>query len=88
MLGEYDRRMVSRTTPGVDLASVLSPGRYPPQRPSTTTSTQRTRVLSPGEVANIPAGRALHLDGVRWELLELTPAYRTEPWRTLTSTGR
>jgi hypothetical protein len=48
-----------------------------------TVSTQRQRVLSPGEIANIPAGHALHLDGVRWELLGLTPAYRDEPWRTL-----
>ena len=37
------------------------------------------------ELANIPAGRALHLDGVRWELLTLTPAHRAEPWRTLTT---
>jgi hypothetical protein len=44
-------------------------------------------VLSPGELANIPAGRALHLDGVRWELLTLTPAHATEPWRTLTTLG-
>ena len=40
-----------------------------------TISTQRTRVLSPGEIANIPAGHALHLDGLRWELLTLTPAH-------------
>jgi hypothetical protein len=38
-------------------------------------STQRTRVLSPGEIANIPAGHALHLDGVRWELVTLTPIH-------------
>jgi hypothetical protein len=46
-------------------------------------------VLSPGEVAGIPAGRALHLDGTNWELLTLTAAHRDEPWRTvMTSTGR
>ncbi|HUY60109.1 MAG TPA: hypothetical protein VMV16_10415 [Solirubrobacteraceae bacterium] len=28
-------------------------------------STQRTRVLIPGKVANIPADHALHLDGLR-----------------------
>ena len=53
-----------------------------PQR-STTVSTQRTRVLSAGEVANVPAGRGLHLDGLAWELLTLTPAHQTEPWKTL-----
>ena len=38
-------------------------GRVPQNaHPSTSHSTQRTRVLSPGEVANIPAGQALHLE--------------------------
>jgi hypothetical protein len=40
-------------------------------------------VLSPGEVANVPAGHGLHLDGLAWELLTLTPARLTEPWKTL-----
>jgi hypothetical protein len=44
-------------------------------------------VLSPGEVAGIPFGRALHLDGVTWELVTITPAHATEPWRTLTIGG-
>jgi hypothetical protein len=52
---------------------------------SRTVSTQRTRVLSPGEIANIPAGHALHFDGTRWQLLTLTPAHRSEPWKTLTT---
>ena len=51
-------------------------------------STQRTRVLSPGEIAGIPAGRGLHLDGTGWELVTLTAAHRDEPWRTLTTPGR
>ena len=85
MLGEYDRQVISRTSPsGGAIAAMLNPQGALPQR-STTTSTQRTRVLSPGELANIPAGRALHLDGVRWELITLTPAHSTEPWRTLTT---
>jgi len=90
MLGEYDREVVARTRaqPGL-LSSVLAGGQAVPQA-SRTYSTQRTRVLSPGEIANIPVGRVLHLDGVRWELLTLTPAHATEPWRTLTapSVGR
>ena len=49
-----------------------------------TVSTQRQRVLSPGEIAKIPAGHALHLDGVRWELITLTPAHQAEPWRSMT----
>ncbi len=87
MLGEYDRQVVSRTRPQPGALDILPGGRPIPPR-STTYSTQRTRVLSPGELANIPAGRALHLDGVRWELLTLTPAHLTEPWRTLTEPWR
>jgi type IV secretion system protein VirD4 len=71
-LGEYDRKVVSETRAQV-------PGRFGTQR-SYSHSTQRTRVLSPGEIANIPTGHALHLDGVHWELLTLTPAH--------TATGR
>jgi type IV secretory pathway TraG/TraD family ATPase VirD4 len=74
-LGEYDRRMVASGT--VPMANSLLPGR------TRTVSTQRTRVLSPGEVANIPAGNALHLDGLAWELITLTPAYAAEPWKTI-----
>ena len=43
-------------------ARTCSAGHSP--RSPTTISTQRQRVLSPGEIANIPAGHALHLDGV------------------------
>ena len=75
-LGEYDRKLVSTSTiPTGDLFSTRS----------RTVSTQRTRVLSPGEIANIPAGHALHLDGLRWELLTITPAHSAEPWKTLTA---
>jgi type IV secretion system protein VirD4 len=75
-LGDYDRRVASHT-------------RRPPTHgwfPETshTVSTQRQRVLSPGEIANIPAGHALHLRGVAWELLTLTPTHRCQPWRALT----
>jgi type IV secretion system protein VirD4 len=84
-LGEYDRQVVSQTRPqGRGLFTAVLGG--PPTPPdSTTYSTQRSRVLSPGEIANIPNGRALHLDGVRWELVTLTPAHQAEPWRTLTA---
>jgi type IV secretion system protein VirD4 len=87
MLGEYDRRVISHTNPtrGGILDFILSPTNTSAHRATTTSSTQRTRVLSPGEIARIPAGRALHLDGVHWELLDLTPAHSTEPWRTLTT---
>jgi type IV secretion system protein VirD4 len=65
-LGEYDRKVVTETR-------TQMPDRWFTSQRSSSHSTQRTRVLSPGEIANIPAGRALHLDGVRWELVTLTP---------------
>lgn len=68
-LGEYDRQLVSE-----------SRGRQPKSlgaQRSHTVSTQRQRVLSPGEIANLPAGHGLHLDGVRWELLTLAPHHQT-----------
>ena len=74
-LGEYDRELVATST--------IPTGELFMSRRSRTVSTQRTRVLSRGEVANIPAGRALHLDGLRWQLLTVTPAHSAEPWRTL-----
>ncbi len=76
MLGEYDRQMVSTTTShaGGFFSSTLAGPNVHQQRPSRTVSTQRQRVVSPGEIAGIPAGNALHLDGVQWELLTLTPA--------------
>jgi type IV secretion system protein VirD4 len=83
MLGDYDRQIVSRTD-GMSRGpndSLFSAGT---RQSGETVSTQRTRVLSPGEVANIPTGQGLHLDGVSWELLNLTPAHNIEPFRTLT----
>ncbi len=74
-LGEYDRQVVSTT-------KARTSGTFVTQT-SRTTSTQRQRVLAPGEVANVPAGHALYLDGVAWELVRLTPAYPEQPWRTL-----
>jgi type IV secretory pathway TraG/TraD family ATPase VirD4 len=75
-LGEYDRRVVSTTrTPQRDSFVPTT---------SRTVTTQRQRVLSPGDVANIPAGHALYLDGLNWQLLTLARAYRDDPWRTLT----
>lgn len=84
MLGEYDRQVVSHTKPRPSFVDAIVGGTPTPHK-TVTYSTQRTRVLSGGEIANIPAGRALHLDGVNWELVTLTPAHTTEPWRTLTT---
>lgn len=54
-LGEYDQRVVARTRPAGGLIAQVLADQHPPAR-TTTVSTQRTRVLSPGEVANSPPG--------------------------------
>ncbi len=82
-LGEYDRR--SRRSDRQRGSGTLFASAAQRTR---TVSTQRTRVLSPGEIANIPQGQALHLDGVRWEAHRPHPGARTEPWRTLTAAPR
>ncbi|MGH2876907.1 MAG: TraG/TraD/VirD4 family protein, partial [Solirubrobacteraceae bacterium] len=87
-LGEYDRKVVSHTSSGGGIGNfvggLLDPKSSTPA-PSKTVSTQRTRVLSAGEIANLPAGKALYLDGLDWQLVALTPAHATQPWQTLTS---
>lgn len=76
-LGEYDRRVRTDTWHPQQGSGLPWPSR------GHSIATQRQRVLSPGEVANIPARHALHLRGVRWELVRLTPAHVCEPWRSL-----
>ncbi|MGH2916507.1 MAG: type IV secretory system conjugative DNA transfer family protein [Solirubrobacteraceae bacterium] len=74
-LGEYDRTVTSNTSnPGGSGGGLFGAAT------SKTTTIVRQRVLSPGEIANIPAGRALHLDGLSWELLSLVNAHRDAPW--------
>ncbi len=79
-LGEYDRQIVSTTRH--PSSGLLGANKYPGGI-SRTTTIQRQRILAPGDVANIPAGKCLHLDGVAWELLALIHAHRDEPFMTL-----
>ena len=82
MLGEYDRYVVSHTTGRTHVDRWFS--RQPPtQSDSSSLSTVRQRVLSPGEIACLPEGHGLLLRGSRWELLRLAPWHSNEPWRTL-----
>jgi type IV secretory pathway TraG/TraD family ATPase VirD4 len=86
-LGEYDRQMVATGTTRAGGVFDPGPAGFPRKQTSKTVSTQRQRVLSPGEIAGIPAGEGLHLEGVAWQLLTLTPAHRSEPWHTLTQSA-
>lgn len=83
-LGEYDRQTIARTGPsGPSLTAAITG--TPQPRATQTVSTQRQRVLSPGEIANIPAGHALALNGVQWALVTVTPAHASQPWAALTT---
>ena len=84
-LGEYDRQVVTHTLG----RSRPETGFFEHSRPTDTESvayhTTRQRVLSPGEIACLPPGRALHLQGTRWGLIRSTPWYRSLPWKRIAS---
>jgi type IV secretion system protein VirD4 len=78
-LGEYDRQLVSHTLGRSETKEFLEP-RRPSESESVTYHTQRQRTLSPGEIARLPPGRGLLLQGTSWGLIRTTPWHRTEPW--------
>lgn len=62
-LGEYDRQTVSQSV------GVSEPQEWlatPTQNETVTYNTQRQRVLTPGEIAKLPPGRGLLLQGADW----------------------
>lgn len=70
-LGEYDRRMVSHSIGRSRSERLLpTPGT---RSESVTYSTARQRTLAPGDVARLPAGRALLLRGTHWQLVRTNP---------------
>ena len=79
-LGEYDRQVVSSTLGTSESDEWFSPHNY---NESVSYQTQRQRVLSPGEVAKLPAGQGLLLRGAEWGLIGLTRWFEGEPWRSV-----
>jgi type IV secretory pathway TraG/TraD family ATPase VirD4 len=77
-LGEYDRDMTSRSLGRSEPQEWLAD---PTHTDSVSYQTQRHRVLTPGDIAKLPAGRGLLLQGTAWELIGLTKWYESEPWR-------
>lgn len=80
-LGEFDRKTVSSSL-----------GRSEPQEwwfptdthnESVNYQTHRQRVLTPGEIARLPDRQALLLQGMDWQLMQLTKWYENEPWKTV-----
>jgi type IV secretion system protein VirD4 len=76
-LGEYDRLHVS-------YSHQQAPGQWgwltPIDSYGTSHSIQRTRVLEPGQIAALPKGTALLLDGTDWRLVKTTPTFAEPPW--------
>jgi type IV secretion system protein VirD4 len=79
-LGEYDRDTINHSLGRSDPQEWFSADTH-----SDTVSyqTQRQRVLTPGEIARLPDGQGLLLQGADWQLLGLTPWHRSEPWKTI-----
>ncbi len=79
-LGEYDRHTASQTLGRTNPEHWRA---QPTHSDSVSYQTQRQRVLTPGEIARLPAGRALLVEGADWQLLGLTKWYEHEPWRRI-----
>ncbi len=79
-LGEYDRDMTSQALGHSEPQEWLT---HPTHSDTVSYQTQRQRVLTPGEIARLPDGHGLLLQGADWELLRLTRWYQNEPWRTV-----
>jgi type IV secretory pathway TraG/TraD family ATPase VirD4 len=84
-LGEYDRRLVSASKGMSEHPEwpLLNDHHY---NEGLTSQTQRQRMLTPGEIANLPDGHGLLLHGGEWGLIGLTPWYGHEPWARIAHT--
>ncbi len=75
-VGEYDRVMasVATTVKHQKRLAYVRIGSYSLHEGTTETrSVQRERYFSPSQVANIPRGRAIYMQGVDWHVLDVTP---------------
>ena len=82
-LGEYDRQLVTHTLGRSETEPEFFDAPKPTETESVAYHTSRQRVLSPGEIAHLLPGRALHLQGTRWGLIRRTPWHRTLPWKRI-----
>jgi type IV secretion system protein VirD4 len=79
-LGEYDRDMVNHSLGRSDPQEWLG---SPTHSDTVSYQSQRQRVLTPGDIAGLPKGHALVLQGMDWQLVTVTRWFETEPWRTV-----
>lgn len=83
-LGEYDRRLVTSTLGMQESEKRSAPNGY---SESVNYQTHRQRMLTPGEIAQLPDGHGLLLRGTGWTLIGLTPWYKHEPWASAARTS-
>ncbi len=83
-LGEYDRKVVSSSLGKGESDRLRDPDHY---NESVSYQTQTQRVLTPGEIAKLPPGQALFLQGADWRLIGLTRWFEGEPWRRVGGGG-
>jgi len=79
-LGEYDREIVGQSIGKSEAQEWLA---TPTHSDTVSYGTQRQRVLTPGEIAKLPAGHGLLLTNAKWALLGLTPWHTSEPWKRI-----
>ena len=84
-LGEYDRHVVNHTLGRSDPDIHFYEHAHSTDTDSVSYHTTRQRTLPPGDIACLPLGRALHLQGTRWKLIRSTPWHRTLPWKQIAS---
>jgi type IV secretory pathway TraG/TraD family ATPase VirD4 len=77
-VGEYDRQVVTHSVGHGETDKWIEHHRYDD---SVSWQTQRQRVLEPGDIAKVPAGRGLLLVGAEWGLVGLPRWFEAEPWR-------
>jgi type IV secretory pathway TraG/TraD family ATPase VirD4 len=84
-LGEYDRTLVSASAGTSESEQWLAPrGRSE----GVSCQTQSRRTLTPGEIASLPRGHGLLLEGGAWELIRLTPWHRHQGWADVAHNSR
>jgi type IV secretion system protein VirD4 len=72
-VGEYDRLSVSYGVSQMGIQETVS----------TTHSIQRQRVLSPGEIAQVPAGFGLLMNGAQWGVIRAAPYFAHPTWQAV-----
>lgn len=80
LIGEYDRRLVSSSVGRHETEHWLSPHA---ENESVSYQTQRQRLITPADIAQLPDGHALLLRGATHRLIRLTRWYESEPWASI-----